>query len=450
MRRIGEGLTEFTRRYMPDPFIFAIVLTLLVYVLGLIFTGRGPYQLVLDWYGTPTTGFWGLLTFAMQMTLILVTGYALASAPAVRRGLAWLAERPTSGPTAVLLIAVVAAILGWINWGLGLIAGAILARDVAASGKRRGVKVHFPLAAAAGYIGLVIWHGGLSGSAPLLVNTKGHFLEQQIGVVPLSETIFRPFNLFVAVGILVVAPLLLMWMHPPASQVEEIGDGGSPTLAVDPPAAASAPLTPAARLEQSPVLTWLIVAAGLIFLGQYFATRGIVGLDLNVVNFLFLIVGLLLHGSPVNYARAVVDGARASSGVILQFPFYAGIMGIMINSGLVNVIAGWFVALSTPQTYPFWVLVSAALINIAVPSGGGQWAVQGPVMVAAAQQLNVDVGRTIMGVAFGDELTNMIQPFWALPLLGITGLKAGEVMGYTATVMFFVFVLMAVGIVFLP
>lgn len=446
MRRIGEALTEFTRRYMPDPFIFAILLTLLVYVLGLIFTARGPNGLIQDWY----KGFWNLLTFGMQMVLILVTGYALASARPVQRVLRWLAQRPASGGGAVALVAVVAAVLGWINWGLGLIAGALLAREVAVNGRERGIKVHFPLAAAAGYAGVVIWHGGLSGSAPLLVNTKGHFLESAIGMVPLTETIFRPFNLVLAVAIVIVVPLVLMSMHPKPEHVLEIepdlAGGSEPAAAV--PAAEGKTL--ARRLENSRVLTWVMVLAGLIVLVPYFAQRGILGLDLNIVNFTFLMAGMLLHGSPINYVRAVVDGAKASSGIIVQFPFYAGIMGIMIHSGLVKVIAGWFVAISTPLTYPFWTLVSAALINLAVPSGGGQWAVQGPVMVEAAKILNVDVGRTIMAVAYGDELTNMIQPFWALPLLGITGLRAGEVMGYTATFMLFVFVLMAVAIVFLP
>lgn len=447
MQRLGEVLTELGRRYMPDPFIFAILLTLLVYVLGLIFTPHGPFLLIQDWY----TGFWNLLTFSMQMTLVLVTGYAMASAPVMRRALSWLAGRPRSGPGAVGLVALASAILGWINWGLGLIAGALLAREVAAAGSRRSIKVHYPLAAAAGYTGLLIWHGGLSGSAPLLVNTQGHFLQQQIGIVPLTETIFRPFNLAVALGILVTAPLMLMSMHP---REERVIEAELDTLAlVDPPAAAAAESdepTLATRLENSRLLTWLVGVAGIVYLVHFFSQRGIVGLDINVVNFTFLMAGLLLHGTPIRYARAVVEGAKAASGVILQFPFYAGIMGIMTNSGLVQVIANWFVAISTPVTYPFWTLVSAALVNLAVPSGGGQWAVQGPVMVEAARALNVDIGKTIMGVAFGDELTNMIQPFWALPLLGITGLRAGEVMGYTAAVMLVVFVLMALCIVLLP
>jgi short-chain fatty acids transporter len=447
MRRIGESLTEITRRYMPDPFIFAILLTLVVYALGLIFTARGPYGLIQDWY----RGFWNLLTFAMQMTLILVTGFALASAGPVQRALRWLARQPRSAPGAVGLVALVAAILGWLNWGLGLIAGALLAREMAAAGRRRGLKIHYPLAAAAGYAGLVIWHGGLSASAPLLVNTKGHFLEGAIGLIPLTETIFRPFNLVLVVAAVIVIPLVLMSMHPKPEDAIEAEPEAHPVLAGGSPAASGAvAVTPAHRLENSRALTWLVVLASAVFLVPYFVERGFLGLDLNIVNFTFLMVGLLLHGTPISYVRAVGDGAKAASGVIIQFPFYAGIMGVMIHSGLVAVIAGWFVTISTAGTYPFWAFISAGLVNLAVPSGGGQWAVQGPVMIEAARTLDVDVGRTIMAVAYGDQLTNMIQPFWALPLLGITGLRAGQVIGYTATLMLIMFVMMAITIVFLP
>ena len=194
----------------------------------------------------------------------------------------------------------------------------------------------------------------------------------------------------------------------------------------------------------------IIGIAGLTFLADFFWLNGLVSLDLNVVNFTLLMLGLLLHGTPTCYAKAVVGGVRAASGVILQFPFYAGIMGMMTYSGLAVVIAHWFVAISTPLSYPFWTLCSSGVINLMVPSGGGQWAVQGPIVVEATRVLGVDMGRSIMAVAYGDELTNMIQPFWALPLLGITRLRAGDVLGYTAVVMLLVFFVMVLGVSFLP
>ena len=442
MRRIGEFLSEFSRKYTPDSFVFALLLTLFVYGLGILLTDHGPFQLIRDWYG----GFWNLLAFSMQMVLILVTGYALASAPAIERLMTRLAAVPSSGAQGVALVGLVAGLLGWLNWGLSLIAGALLARKVAASARGRGIKIHFPLVAAAGYLGQLVWHGGLSGSAPLLVNTRGHFLEDTIGLIPLSETIFRPFSLVVSVGILTIAPLVLMSMHPRDEEVEEM----------DPDESTPAEMSKLEgsdlknRLGNSRVLVGMIGLAGVMYLADFFWQQGLVSLDLNVVNFTLLILGLLLHGTPVSYARAVGGGARAASGVILQFPFYAGIMGIMTYSGLAAVIAQGFVAISTPLSYPFWTLFSAGAINLMVPSGGGQWAVQGPIVVEATRVLGVDVGRSIMAVAFGDQLTNMIQPFWALPLLGITRLRAGDVLGYTAVAMMAVFVVMVLGISLLP
>ncbi|MEE8349834.1 MAG: TIGR00366 family protein [Acidobacteriota bacterium] len=441
MRRIGEFLSEFSRKYTPDSFVFALLLTLLVYGLSILLTDHGPFQLLRDWYG----GFWNLLGFSMQMVLILVTGYALASAPVVERLMTRLAALPSSGPQGVALVGLVAGLLGWFNWGLSLIAGALLARKVAVSARRRGIKIHYPLVAAAGYLGQLIWHGGLSGSAPLLVNTSGHFLEASIGIIPLSQTIFRPFNLIVSLGILIIGPLVLMSMHPVGEEIEEMDPDESVPIV---PANEGSELKN--RLGNSRLLVSLVSLAGLAFLVDFFWHHGLASLDLNLVNFTLLILGLLLHGTPASYAKAVSGGARASSGVILQFPFYAGIMGMMISSGLAGVIAQGFVAISTPLTYPLWTLCSAGVINLMVPSGGGQWAMQGPIVVEATRALGVDVGRSIMAVAFGDQLTNMIQPFWALPLLGITRLRPGDVLGYTAVAMMAVFLVMVLGISLLP
>ena len=268
-----------------------------------------------------------------------------------------------------------------------------------------------------------------------------------MGTLSLEETIFRTFSLVVTAAILLVAPLILMRLHPGPEEVAEVPP--------EKPGPASSPRredhnTVAERLENSRLLVWLVGLAGLIGLAEVLVEQGLLGMDLNLMNFSFLILGLLLHGTPRQYARAVVEGARASSGVILQFPFYAGIMGIMGASGLVVVLAQGIVSLSSPLSYPFWTLISAALVNLAVPSGGGQWAVQGPIVLEASQQLGVDLGRSVMAVAFGDQLTNMIQPFWALPLLGITRLRAGEILGYTVVVMAAAFVIMAVGITLLP
>ncbi|GAB3500226.1 short-chain fatty acid transporter [Nocardiopsis coralliicola] len=451
MRRFGTALAGFSTRWIPDAFVFAIALTAVVFGMGLALTDHGPIQLVGDWYA----GFWGLLEFAMQMTLVLVTGYALASSPPAERAIAWVARLPRGPLSATALTTLGAALLGMVHWGLGLIAGAMLALRVARSCRERGIRVHFPLLAAAGYTGLMVWHSGLSGSSPLLVNTPGHFLEDQIGIIPLSETIFQPFNLAFLAAMVIGAPLLLMSMHPRGEDTEEIGgseegteDGGSGGGAVLTRAARAA-LPPAQRLMHSRLLVGVAVLAGLVYAVPELLRSGIVGMDLNLLNFVFLIAGLGLHGTLAGYSAAAADGAKSAASVIVQFPFYAGIMGIMEHSGLLEVISNWFVSFSTETTYPFWALISACLVNLAVPSGGGQWAVQGPIVINATEALGIDPGVGVMAVAMGDQLTNGLQPFWALPLLALTRLPAGKVLGYSAVVMMYGIVVASLCITFL-
>ncbi|WP_017536764.1 short-chain fatty acid transporter [Nocardiopsis halophila] len=452
MRRFGNALAAFSTRWIPDAFVFAIGLSVLVYLLALGLTDHGPLRLVDDWY----TGFWGLLEFGMQMALVLVTGYALASSPPARRGIRRLAALPRGPLSACALTAVGATLLGAVHWGLGLISGALLAVEVARSCRERGIRAHFPLLAAAGYTGLMVWHSGLSGSAPLLVNTEGHFLEEQIGVLPLSETLFQPFNLVFLAVMLIGAPLLLMSMHPRPEDAEQIEDapGDAEGPGAGPGGAALTreqrrALTPAQRLMHSRVPVLVVVAAGLVYLVPELVRGGIVGLDLNLLNFTFLIAGLGLHGTLAGYASAAAEGAKSAASVIVQFPFYAGIMGIMEHSGLLEQIAAWFVSFSTPLTYPFWALISACLVNLAVPSGGGQWAVQGPIVISATESLGLDPGVGVMAVAMGDQLSNGIQPFWALPLLALTRLSAGRVLGYSGVVMVFAIAAAALCITFL-
>ena len=442
LRRIGALLAAFSERFVPDAFAFAVLLTMGVFGLALALTPRSPLELADDWY----RGFWDLLAFGMQMSLVLVTGHALAGAPLVRKALARISELPRSGRSAVALIAFCAGVLGLVHWGLGLVTGALLAREMARAARRRGIRVHLPLAAAAGYAGLVVWHSGLSGSAPLLVNTAGHFLEGTIGLVPLRETLFRPFNLAYVACVVGIGPFLLAALHPLDDEVLEIEDqieGPQPATAADAARVVD-------RLAASPLLVWPVVAAGAAYLVPHFWRAGPLAVDLNVVNFAFLLLGLALHGSLADYTDAAAEGARAATGVILQFPFDAGILGRLVHSGLVRLVADAFVGISTPLTFPFWAMLSAALVNLAVPSGGGQWAVQGPIVVEAARALDVDTGRAVMAVVFGDQLTNMIQPFWALPLLGITGLRAGQVLGYTAVLMLLAFAAAAAAITVLP
>jgi short-chain fatty acids transporter len=207
--------------------------------------------------------------------------------------------------------------------------------------------------------------------------------------------------------------------------------------------------TVASKLEHSMVISIIVGLMGLIIVVWYFATKGF-KLNLNIVNFTFLFVGILLHRTPINYVRAITEGTRGCAGIILQFPFYSGIMGMMKFSGLIVVIAGWFVAISNQFTFPLFTFISAGLVNIFVPSGGGQWAVQGPVVVEAAKAIGVSYPKAIMALAYGDQWTNLFQPFWALALLGLTGLKARQIMGYCMAVMLIGIVFFILALVFLP
>ncbi len=430
LERMGNYFSRWAHKYMPDPMIFAILLTILTYILGLIFTKTTWFQMILDWY----KGFWVLLKFGMQMCVILVTGYALATTAPVQKFLRWLANIPKTTAGAAMLVALVAVIAGLINWGLGLIVGAIFALEVGRQGYLNNRKFHYPLLVAAGYAGLAVWHGGLSGSAPLLVATPGHFLAKDIGVIPVSKTLGSPLNITVLIVMIIVIPLIMFLMSPKdenkiktiAPELCEIGKEDE---------IPKSEWTFADKLENSVTLSWIIGLGGLIYIIYYFGKHGF-ALNLNIVNFTFLIVGIILHKRPIAYVRAISDGVRGCAGIILQFPFYAGIMGMMKFSGLVAVIAGWFVAISNATTYPVFTYISACIVNIFVPSGGGQWAVQGPVLVKAAQTLHFSIPKTIMAMAYGDQWTNLFQPFWALPLLGICGVRARDIMGYCIALMF--------------
>lgn len=447
IRAMGSAFDRVARKWMPDPMLFAILLTFLTYILGLILTESGPFQMIQHWY----RGFWELLAFAMQMCLILVTGHALATSPVVRRGIEHLAGIPKKQAGAVFLVGLIAAIAAWINWGLGIIVGALMAREVGRSAHLRGIPVHYPLLGAAGYAGFITWHGGLSASAPLLVATENHFLVKEIGIIPSSMTLFSPMNIVISIALILFVPFICMLMAPRnESDMERITDV-SPDL-VEKEEIKVMPreqMVIADRLENSKVISGIIGAAGMIYVIWYFATQGF-KLDLNIVNFTFLFLGILFQRTPINYIRAAQEGAKACAGIIVQFPFYAGIMGMMRYSGLVAIIAGWFVAISSEVTYPIFTFLSAGLVNLFVPSGGGQWAVQGPIMVAAAKTMDFNINKTIMAVAYGDQWTNMLQPFWALALLGITKLKAREIVGYTMVVMVVSAVIFILGLLLLP
>jgi short-chain fatty acids transporter len=440
--KLGTRLTLLAHRYVPDPFVLALLLTLMVFGAALIYTGLDVGAVLTAWIeASPSPkdqGFWNLLAFGMQMCLILVTGHALAESPPVARLLGALADRARTPASAVVVVAVAAMLLALVNWGLGLIAGALLARRVGQRAREHGIRIHYPLVVAAGYTGLLVWHGGLSGSAPLKVTLNADLAEvlgadvaARIGSIPISETIGSVSNIGVNLVLLILVPWVLLRMLP----ADESARVGAPAHSVtDQTPDRPANPTPAQRLDRSAVLTWAIVIPGVIALFLWLQRQGLGKIDLNLINFAFLIAGLILHRSAQSYVRAIGEGARGCAGIILQFPFYAGIMGVLVGTGLLAFMAAGVAELGS-ALLPAVGFYSAGLVNLFVPSGGGQWAIQGPLLVEAGLQTGVQPSRMVMALAYGDQWTNMLQPFWALPLLAITGVEARDIVGYTAVLL---------------
>ena len=433
IKQLGNVFSRFSERYMPEPIIFAVLLTLVTFLLGLFLTDTGIVGMVDHWY----SGFWDLLAFTMQMVMILVTGHALATAPVVKRFIQATAERPGNSAQAAALTALVACMFSWVNWALGLIVGAIFALEMGKAAYRKGIKLHYPLIVAAGYSGQMVWHMGPSSSSGLTVATEGHFLEEAIGIIPITETAFSSYALLLsAMFILFLVPLVFFLMTP-RNQDEVNGiDHYAPQLLKE-----EAPEEVPSDYERSigerldsGWFTVILIALAGSYAVMHFSRNGF-DLNLNIVNFMFLFLGLMLHRTPVNYMHAVTDATKGASGIILQFPFYGGIMGMVTLSGLAVIFIDAMLSIATPGTLPVLTWFSAGLLNIFVPSGGGQWAVQGPILVEVAKELEVSVGRIIIAFGAGDTWTNMFQPFWALALLGITGVKAKHIMGYCMVLM---------------
>lgn len=441
-------------RVTPDPFVLAIALTLGVMVTGIVFrpeTGVAALESTLtDWSGS--AGLWKLLAFGMQASLMLVLGTAVADAPPIRRRIEGLAATAASPRRLVGLVAFCAIALGLLNWSLALIGGALLARSAGAHAAKQGWKLDYPLLAAAGYSGLMVWHGGLSGTAPLkattekdLVEVLGPELAAKVGTLSLEQTLLGDLNLFVSGGLLLLGPLLFMAMVPSQGEGNHrayVGDALDP----EPTAPNPEPSDTLERIETSP---WVLRALALpmaLALFVFVFRKGLGRVGLDTVNLTLWVMAMALHGRPDRFVSACERGIRGATGIFIQFPLYAGIMGMMSGAGLSKALAQTVsdagAAVLAPLTF-----ASAALINLFVPSGGGQWAVQGPIIMDAALRTGVEPATILMAMAYGDQLTNMLQPFWALPLLAITGCKAREIVGYCVIFMLAGAAWMAAGLV---
>ncbi|MBU3180202.1 TIGR00366 family protein [Clostridium psychrophilum] len=390
--------------------------------MALIFTPTTPFDIVQDW----GDGVFNLLSFAMQMSLMLISGYALASSNVIQKYLKKLIRIPKTPKQTILFIALASMVLYYLNWGLGLIAGGLLAREAAKYHK----DTDFRLIVTAAFSGIIITHGGLSASVPLLINTPGHFAEKAMGLVPLTKTIFGAQNLFITGALIIIIPLVCLLMMPKKGE-EVIAD---PSLfaedEIEAPVETTTKLTLADKLDRSKILNITLWAMGLCFLVMYFINKGF-NLNINTVIIIFIVLGVLCHGSLIKYVDAFNKGTSTAGGIILQFPFYAGIMGIMVGSGLVTLISNWLLSAATPKTFELFCYFSSLVISVFVPSAGGHWAVQAPFMLPAAAALGVEPWKVAMGVAWGESIWNVVCPFWALPLLAIAKIRIRDLIGFS-------------------
>lgn len=431
---VMRPLNSLVERFIPSALVFAIVLTFIVAIMALVLTDAGPVKIVEEW----GIGLSGLLDFITQMALILFLGYILATTRPVRKLLNRLGSVPKTPMQAYLFVFLVAACASLITWGLGLVVGGLLAREVAHAFRVREVPVHFPMLVASGFAGFVVWHMGYSASGPLTAATPDSFIAEQLGdTIGIGRTIFATWNLIAILVTIVVVALALYLIAPrnDRSVVPLSIDVREAEVSVDDDV-----VTPADRVDASRIPTLAIGVLLVVYLVIHFATTG--GLTLDIVNWSFLALIMLLVRNPFELIALTKNAAGNVGEILLQFPLYAGILGIMAGTGLIAVLSEAFITISTPETFGLWSFLSAGLVNFFVPSGGGQVAVQAPILLDAAEALGVDPALAIMAIAYGDQWTNMIQPFWALPLLAIAGLKMRDILSYTTIV------LVASGLVF--
>ena len=428
-----------------------MMITVLVLVLAVAGAGVGLQAAVLAWGG----GMWTLLELSMQLSIALIAAHACVSSRPIFRSLEQLSgvSNPDKPVQAVVVMALYSMITAYFNWALSLVASALFIPFLC----RRNPKTDIRLVAVAAYLGQgTVWHGGLSGSAPLILATPGNPLVAPAGgvpvldrLVPVTQTIFTPFNLVYLLVVATVGLLTLMLLHPRTDVVTlspaQI-DAMMPRVPDLPPLRA----TIAGQLDR--FRGWTILAAVLIAypLGHALVTRGFTAWNINAYNMVFLTAALLLHGRPESLVKAFVNGASTAAGIILQFPFYAGIFGVMKNTPLGEWMGHFFVRISSPRTFPLIVYLYSALMTTFVPSGGSKWLIEAPYLVPAARELGVSISTTVLSYAYGDSTAHLIQPFWAIPILTVTRLRFGDIVGYNVIVCAACFIVSVVAMLLIP
>ena len=462
LSRFGEKFTDLYKRFMPDSFVFAFLLTLVTAIASILFLGTTPIEIITSWY----KGFWGLLEFGMQLILILVTGYSIALSPQIDKGINKLSSFVKTPAQVYLTVTVLGVLLSSISWGL-IVVVAVLARQLAQ--KVRGI--NYPFLIACVYFANNVWVTGLSSSIPLVLNTESNFiikegiLEQ---VIPTSYTLGSSLNFSILALYFVFAPLLVLLLIPKKNEGNELNDLVSDKTSIpsksiieEASLSISKEKSLSDRLNHSRVLQFLIYLMGLIFIVYYFTINGF-DINLNIVIFIFIILGLILHQNPKRYSIAMKRASSNVSGIIFQFPFYAGIMGIMIHTGLGSTFAKWIANYASIEFFPYISFIIGGVVNFAIPSGGGEFAVIGPSLLEAANEIAVGlpldqvtelISKTSLAIAYGESLTNLLQPFYLLIVLPVMGagtyIEARDVMGYLVIPFIFFFTAESLLILFL-
>lgn len=423
LARLASLLADVAERYIPSAFAIAVLLTGVV-VAGALAIGAPPLQVLISW----GSGFWTLSPFAMQMVLVVLTGYLVSTSAPVDRVFRALARQAGAPRRAVTIMAAVSMGLAWVHWGLGLVGCAMFVRHLA----RAQPAVDFRLLVTAAYLGMgTTWHAGLSGSVPLLMASPGHFLEKTTGLIPLSATTFHPFNLALAALVAIVMLVLVPALHPAAGTAVSVSPATLDGLERFDPPTPPAPATFASRSDHGPILPLALAAGGAAWLVWYVGARG-PALTLDVLNFVFLMAAVVLHRRIASLTAAGEQGARLVAGVVLQFPLYAGMYGVIDGTGLARVLGDAIARTASADTLPLAIYWYSSVLNYFVPSGGSKWAVEAPFIVDAAGRLGVGLDRVILAYAWGDMASNLVQPFWALPLLAAARLGFRDIMGYAA------------------
>ncbi len=423
---LGLAFANWSTRWFPDPLVFAFLAVLLVFGLA-VWSGETPQTAAIE----GGKSFWSLSNFTMQMAMVVIGGYVVATAAPVRRMIEKLSMLPKHPRRAVAFIAFFSMATSLLSWGLSMIFSAQLTRAIA----RRLPGLDYRAAGAAGYLGLgVTWALGLSSSAAMLMATPSALppaLLNISGVIPLAETLFTWQNGLLAAVMLVAAVAIAYASAPGASTATTAADLA---ISLEDPASEVAPAaTPGEWLEHSALLTLLVAGLLIFYLLNVFATSPVgplAALDLNTYNLIFLTTGLLLHWRPVSFLRAVVQSVPATAGVLIQFPFYAVVFGMIVNTGLSEKISDLFISVSNRELYPLLVAAYSSTLGVFIPSGGSKWLIEAPYVLDAAKATGLHLGWTVQIYNAAEALPNLINPFWMLPMLGILRCRARDLVGY--------------------